>query len=97
MAAIGSARMSGGGIEIEWVDAVLVGEKRRQFARLVGRPVPHDVVAALALAQLVVRPGDRIAETLLAGRQAERHLHKEFAMDRRRDVALSASSARHAT
>ena len=48
MAAIGAARMSGGGIEIEWRDAGLVGEKGRQLGRLIGRPVPYHVVAALA-------------------------------------------------
>ena len=38
--------------------------------------------------QIVVRAGHRIAEELLAGRQAERHELEQLAVDRRRDGLL---------
>src|SRR5215467_10809003 len=68
--------------------AALVGEEPLQLGRLVSRPVPDDVVAAMAVAQVVVGTGHRIAEELLAGRQAERHHAKQLAMNRRRKRSL---------
>ena len=69
-------------------DAALVGEQPWQLRLLVGRPVPDHVVAAMAGAQIVVRPRHRIAEKLLARRQRERHVFEQFAMDVRRKIAL---------
>ena len=76
--------------------AALVGEQPLQFGRLVGRPIPDHVVAAMAGPQIVVGAGDRIAEKLLAGRQAEHHVLERFAVDVGRHRA-SAISARQAT
>ena len=61
--------------------AALVGEQLPQLGRLVGRPVPDHVVAAVAGPQIVVRAGHRIAQELLARRQAERHVLEQLAMD----------------
>ena len=69
-------------------DAGFVGQKPREFARFIRRPVPDDVVAAMAAAQIVVRAGHRIAEELLARRQTKRHRVNQFAMDRGRQRAL---------
>ena len=68
--------------------AALVGQEMPQLGRLIGRPVPHDVVAAVAGAQVVVGPGHRIAEELLAGWQAERHVFEQLAMDIAREDRL---------
>ena len=54
------------------------------------------VEAAVAGPQVVVGTGDRIAQELLAGRQAERHGFEQLAMDRGRDRLLG-DSARQAT
>src|SRR5262245_61004334 len=62
--------------------AALVGEQALQLGRLVRRPVPDDVEAAVAAPQVVVGAGHRIAETLLARRQAEGHVLEQLAMDR---------------
>ena len=69
-------------------DAGSVGEQRRQFRspRPPGGTTPH--CSGAGRPQLIVRPGNRITEALLAGRQAERHVHKELAVDRRRDGAF---------
>ena len=53
--------------------AARVGEQALELRALLGRAVPDHVVAAMARAQVIVRTGDGIAETLLARRQAERH------------------------
>ena len=74
-------------------DAGYVGQKPRQLVRFIRRPVPHHIVAALTDPQIVVRAGDRIAETLLARRQTERHRFEQFAMDRRRDRAFGKQRA----
>jgi len=60
--------------------AALVGEQPLQFGLLIGRPVPHHVVAAVAGAQIVIRAGHWIAEQLLARRQSERHVFEQVAM-----------------
>ena len=60
--------------------AALVGEQPWQFRALVRRPVPDHVVAAVPGPQVVVRPRHRIAEELLARRQAERHELEQVAM-----------------
>src|SRR5262249_1473593 len=61
--------------------AARIGEEVLQFAALIRRPVPHHVVAAMARAQVIVGAGDRIAQTLLARRQAEGHVVEQLAMD----------------
>ena len=68
--------------------AALVGEQPRQLGSLVGRPVPHHVIAAMAGTQIVVRSRHRIAEQLLARRQREGHIFEQFVMDIGRKIAL---------
>ena len=82
------ARISGGGIEIACVTPLSSVSSRCSSVRSVGRPVPDHIVAAMAGPQVVVGPGHRIAEELLAGRQAERHVLEQLAMDRRRNGLL---------
>ena len=74
-------------------DAAVVGQEPGEFGVLVGRPVPHDIAAAVSGAQIVVRPGDRIEQTLLAGRQAERHGLEQLAVDVGRNRALGQQRA----
>ena len=88
ISAIASRRISGGGIEIECVTPLSSVSRRCSSVLSVGRPIPDHVVAAVAAAQIVVRPGHRIAEELLAGRQAERHVLEQLAMDRGRNGLL---------
>ena len=64
--------------------AALVGQQARQFARLARRPVPDEIVAAVARAQIIVRPGDRIAEHLLVVGQAEREVLEQLPVQRGR-------------
>ena len=73
--------------------AAFIGKQPGKFRRFVGRPVPDHVVAAPPRPQIVVGTGDRIAEKLLAGRQAEGHGIKEIMMDRRRQRVLSQHGA----
>jgi len=54
-----------------------------QLAVLIRRPVPDHVVAAVTRTQVIVGAGDRIAQALFARRQAERHVIKQLAMNRR--------------
>ena len=63
--------ISGGGIDssCSWPRSSV--SRRGTSRRLVGGPVPHDVPAAVPGAQVVAGPRHRIAEELLAGRQAE--------------------------
>ena len=68
--------------------AALVGEQPLQFRLLVGRPVPHHIVAAMAGPQIVVRARHRIAEKLLARRQPERHEFEQLAMGGGRNGAF---------
>ena len=63
--------------------AAFIGEQVLQLDLLVGGPVPDDVVAAVAGAQIVVGAGDRIAQALLSRREAERHVVEQLAMNRR--------------
>src|SRR6516162_1526657 len=62
-------------------DTAAISEELRQLRSLIHWPIPNHIVSPLALSQLVVRPGDGIAEALLPRRQAERHRHKEFGVD----------------
>ena len=57
----------------------LVRQQPRHLGCLVGGPVPHDVPAQVARAQVVARPRDRIAQELLAGRQVEREAGEDVA------------------
>ncbi len=88
MSAMAARRIKGGGIEIGVRDAAVVRQQAGQLDVLIRRPIPHDVVAALVRPQIVVGSGHRIAQKLLARRQAERHVGEQLAMDRRRDRVL---------
>ena len=81
-------RISGGGIEIVWVVPCSSVSSCCSSVALVGGPVPDHVVAAVARAQIVVGTRHRIAQALLARRQAERHVLEQLAMDRRRKRLL---------
>ena len=88
ISAIASRRISGGGIEIACVTPLSSVSSRCSSVRLVRRAIPDHVVAAVARAQVVVGTRHRIAEELLAGRQAERHVLEQLAVDRRRNGLL---------
>ena len=68
--------------------AALVGEQPLQLGFFVGRAVPHDIVAAVAGPQIIVGPGHRIAEKLLARRQREGHEREQVAMHVGRKIAF---------
>ena len=65
-----------------------VGQQAPQLGRFVGRAIPDEIAAAVAGPQVVVAPGDRIADELLVRRQAEHHRLEHIGMDRRRQRAL---------
>ncbi len=69
-------------------DASLVGEQPLELHVRLGRAVPHEIVAPVPGPQVIVRPCHRIAEHLLARRQAERHVHEQFGVHRRRNRIL---------
>ena len=73
-----------------------VSEKINQFARFLGRPVPDHVVAPMPRPQIVVLAGDRIAENLLARRQAKRHGVENVGMRAMRQCVFG-NGARQAT
>ena len=83
-------------METAWVVPLSSVSSHRKLLRFVRRPVPHDVVTALPRPQIVVGARDRIAEKLLAGRQAERHRRKKLTWIAG-GSALSGTSARQAT
>ena len=83
--AMTSARMSGGGMPAGVTRAGCIGAHRRQRLRI-GRPIPDDVVTAPAYRGIVVASGHRIADQLLALRQADRVEVENLAPDRRRHL-----------
>ena len=75
-------------MDTAWIVPRLVGEQALELAGRVRRTIPDHVIAAVPGTQIVVRTGDRIAQKLLARRQAERHGVEQFAVDRRRKCRL---------
>ncbi len=59
----------------------------------VAHPVPDEIVAPLARRQIVVEPGDRVADDLLARRQEEHEIREDVAQRLRREVGLVGRAA----
>src|SRR3984893_15326685 len=73
--------------------AAAVGKQAMQFLFLVGGPIPDEIVTALAGLKLVIGAGDRVAEHLLALRQAKREILEEIRVRARADFALRHEAA----
>ena len=85
--------MSGGGIEIECVTPLSsVRSHGSSRASSAGR-YQTTLQRRYPGAQIAVRPGHRIEQALLAGRQAERHRLEQLAMNRGRNGALGQQRA----
>ena len=85
--------ISGGGMEMSWRWPRVVGQEPRK-RRLIGWTVPDDVVAPVSGPQIVARPGDRVAQHLLARRQAEASASNRSL---RRSLGTRARPRAHAT
>jgi hypothetical protein len=59
----------------------------------IAHAVPDEIIAAAARPQIVVEPGDRIADDLLALRQEEGEVRKDASKRRRRQVRLFGRAA----